>query len=102
MDTEEFKQLKSLAKSPELFEKKRQHLLDNFIASVINKEGQRRLRAIQKELDSSRDQTDFQIDLAKKMLQQVTLKSRFLKEAMSDHSGPQADPTQISFSNRRE
>jgi len=102
MYVEELKKLKSLSQSPELFEKKRQHLLDNFISSVTSKKEREKLRRIQQELDSNRDQSCFQLNIAKKILEQVTRKSRFLKEVISEHSKQQVAPTLIPFPNRTE
>ncbi|GEM_PF-5879619 len=83
MDVEDFDKLQSLAKSPELFEKKRQRLINSFISSATSKEEQAQLRAIQKELDSSRDQSSFQIALANSLLEQVKLKSGLLKKTVA-------------------
>ena len=101
METEDFKKLKALSNSPELFEMKRQHLLDDFISSAINKEDQDRLRTIQKLIDSSRGQSNFQINLVKKLLQRVTQNSHYLKELLSKNLNEQPS-TLVPFPSRKE
>jgi len=101
METEDFKKLKSLANSPELFEMKRQHLLNDFISSAINKEEQEKLRTIQKLIDSKRDQPDFLVNLVKDLFQRVVLNSHDLKDFMSTNLFKQPS-TLISFPRKKE
>lgn len=103
MDIEDFNKLSSLSESPELFEKKRQHLLNDFINSVASKKEREKLRLIQKELDLERDQpeSDPQIAFAQKILQHVSLKSRLLKDVVNAHSDKKPDSPLISFPYRR-
>lgn len=101
MDKEDYKSLELLAKSPELFEKKRRHLLDSFISSVTDKKEQTRLRAIQKELDSSRGHSNAQTVLANKMLELVSVKHDLLQKMMSTHLEQQPSSKVIPFPVRR-
>lgn len=89
MTKEEFAKLMTLAKSPELFEKKRQRLINRLISSITNKAEQMRLRTMQRALDSNRDQSSSQVALAKEIAQQAMLKQNLLKESLTAYSDRQ-------------